>query len=111
MLKCVKCTRGAHFELAQSGAFRASGVSVDSRLQEFDPWERGKEGRKAGRKIGGEVADCECRGLFLLSDFPEVHIVIEILGAAQSAGGGPAVLIPDNIMYAGISIYILWAGI
>lgn len=67
------------------------------------------EGRREGG--GGWVADCECNGLFLLSDFPEVHIVMEILGAAQSDGGGPAVLIPDNIMYAGISIYILCPGI
>lgn len=66
--------------------------------------ERRKEGWKKG-------SDCECSGLFLLSDFPEVHIVMEILGAAQSASGGPAVLIPDNIMYAGISIYILCLGI
>lgn len=75
------------------------------------PAEEGGKERREGRREGGKVADCECCGLFLLSDFPEVHIVMEILGAAQSAGGGPAVLIPDNIMYAGISIYILCPGI
>lgn len=60
-----------------------------------------REGRKEGKWLTASAAD------YSSSDFPEVHIVMEILGATQSAGGGPAVLIPDNIMYAGISIYIL----